>query len=183
MSHRHVEDRMGGAIRTLTSIDSTVLARIASHHIQFNTYPTRLRKEHQERVKYSMDSLFNTKFSVKALSNFSNLWVCPQWPRCNNILLCAFVQTLPFLCMWSNRSKATTRHLKNVYSALALTMLSAFGGAIAFFVTGFSVSMQCGGPLVRHYCNVGMVHIFCCESISIWSIFLLFIQLHVTDYA
>lgn len=58
-----------------------------------------------------MDSLFKTKISMKALSDFSNL------------------------------NKATRRHLKSVYSSLAMTMLSAFAGAVAFFFTGFTFSL------------------------------------------
>lgn len=55
-----------------------------------------------------MDSLFGQKkISISALKDFSNL------------------------------NKATRTHLKNVYSALALTMLSAGAGALAFFFTGF----------------------------------------------
>ena len=38
-------------------------------------------------------------------------------------------------------NKATRRHLKNVYTSLALTTLAAGVGAFAFFVTAFHVSV------------------------------------------
>jgi len=59
-----------------------------------------------------MDSLFGQKkISLAALRDFSDL------------------------------NKATRNHLRNVYSALALTMLSAGAGALAFFFTGFMVGI------------------------------------------
>jgi FtsH-binding integral membrane protein len=59
-----------------------------------------------------MDSLFgNSKISVKALSDFSNI------------------------------NKATKQHLKNVYVCLALTMLSAAAGAMAFFILNMQLAI------------------------------------------
>ena len=42
------------------------------------------------------------------------------------------------------RDKPTRHHLKNVYSALSLAMLSAGVGAVAFFFTGFMVGSLLG---------------------------------------
>ena len=41
------------------------------------------------------------------------------------------------------RDAGTRGHLKNVYSALALTMLSAGVGAVGFFYVGATVSSYC----------------------------------------
>lgn len=59
-----------------------------------------------------MESLFgNTKISIEALKDFSHL------------------------------NKATKQHLKNVYSSLALTMLSAALGAVGFFLLNVQLSI------------------------------------------
>ncbi|CAI8043215.1 Probable Bax inhibitor 1 [Geodia barretti] len=59
-----------------------------------------------------MDTLFgNRKISMKALSDFSNL------------------------------NKGTKQHLKNVYTSLGLTMLSAAAGALGFFLLQLQVSL------------------------------------------
>ena len=43
------------------------------------------------------------------------------------------------MCVGCYRNKATKQHLKNVYSSLALTMLSAALGAVGFFLLNMQV--------------------------------------------
>ena len=68
-----------------------------------------------------------------------DMWMCVCLCRCWFAHLYCMYAFLSLSSSIIHRNKATRTHLKNVYAALALTMLSAGAGALAFFFTGFMV--------------------------------------------
>ena len=88
-------------------------------------------------------------------------------PRALLVILCEVYSTcvaLVTVCVCvCYRNKATKQHLKNVYSSLALTMLSAALGAVGFFL----LNMQVGCVHVAVYITVNAApDVLVCVSVT-----------------
>ena len=66
-------------------------------------------------------------------------------------------------------NKATKQHLKNVYASLALTMLSAAAGAVAFFLLNMQVyneHVHCAFMHVHNVMYTYIVHVYVIQQIK-----------------
>ena len=75
-----------------------------------------------------------------------------------------YILWAPLYASYSN--KGTKQHLKNVYASLALTMLSAAAGAVAFFILNVQVLYawtMC--TLICMYMCI-IIHCICCTAIK-----------------
>lgn len=83
---------------------------------------------------YSEIRKYSLHYKIKSTDNQDTL----TGPRVARFLPGSVHEQSPILS--HHRDSATRKHLKNVYSALAVTMLAAGIGAVGFFFVGVAVS-------------------------------------------